>query len=535
VPIKNIFNSSDSKLNIFSLLAGLLIFISPFLHFYSINVLESVFNKTLFLKFSLFAITIIVALAVPVTFIVSHYLLRTAFYRLFPIFYVGFFSIFLILPFRYLLLNLSLPPYVKPIVICAIFVLLLLWMFFRLSKVREFHSVALIFALVLIVGPIVRIVNATLIVFDHGAKYSSDSNSAWVTKILKQRVNPAILPNIYFVVPDAYTSVAVLRDVLNFDNGPFIRELENRGLIHLPDSRSSYLNTIHTIASLLQADYPFTEDSPRYRSSDDLYPAILYRPQPPLAIKVARHLGYTVSIIGNFVADCGGPHVYCHEGYRQWIPYEIQQFFEMTPLLRLLRKINPTVAFSDVNSVDTISRARRYLSSPNRLKGPYFMLIHHMSPHPPFLYEADCRVRSGGLYDVVEGDKRAIRSGYLDNLQCTNKKLIEFVDYIAGADPSALIAIQADHGISGFYNGLTGAAFKDIPENVIRETVSVLSLVRVPEECRKWLRPDLNTVNTVRFLFSCAAGTEPVYLENKSYASFNTTHPDFGYVYRVRD
>lgn len=160
------------------------------------------------------------------------------------------------------------------------------------------------------------------------------------------------------------------------------------------------------------------------------------------------------------------------------------------------------------------------------------MLIHYGSPHSPYLFEADCRVRSTVEFDFKPDDDRSIPL-YLDSLQCTNKKLIEFADHIAEVDPTALIAIQADHGTWFGMQKAAGIPFKDVPVNAIRERLSVLSLIRVPDECRKWLRPDLNTVNTVRFLFGCATGTEPVYLENRSYMSFYEDNPDFGVVHRV--
>jgi hypothetical protein len=145
MPIRIFSHLRDSTLNKLSILTGLLIFTSPFLHFISVNVLESVFNKTLFLKFSLLAITAIVVLVVPSTFIVSRFLLRTEFYLLFPFFYAGFFLLFLFIPIRNLLLSHGLPPIVR--FIYAPFVFLILWIIFRLSKFKIFHLVALVFAL----------------------------------------------------------------------------------------------------------------------------------------------------------------------------------------------------------------------------------------------------------------------------------------------------------------------------------------------------------------------------------------------------
>lgn len=537
--IKNISQSSDSSLNRLSLLTGLLIFVSPFLHFISINFLESAFHIRVFLPFFLLAITTIILLVVPTTFIVSRFLLHAEFYRLIPVFYAGFICIFLSIHVRNLLLIIGAPSVVRSViyVIYAIFVVLLLWIIFRLSKIKEFYLVALVFALALNAVPLVQIANSAVISRDHGSIHSADYKGEGVVKLFKKSVSPIDLPNIYFIVPDSYTSVAVLHDTLSFDNKPFIQEMERRGFVHLPDSFSSYASTSLTLASLLQADYPITEDSPRYKTEEDFYPSLLYKFKPFQIVKEARHFGYTVSIISNYqTGNCGGPHVACDEGQSKFIPYEIQSFLEMTPLPRLLRKIKPRELLNDANSVDSIARTISYLSSANRPKSPYFMFIYHLPPHAPYVFEADCRIRSDVNLYLLDGNSSIPL--YLDNLQCTNNKLIELTDYIAGVDPTAIIAIQADHGIGYSMKRAAGKHFKDLPENVshdiIRDRKSVLSLVRVPDKCKKWLRPDLNSVNTVRFLFGCATGVEPAYLENRSYMSFYNDSPDYGLVYEVR-
>lgn len=531
-----IFSASrDSTLNKLSILTGLLIFISPFLHFISKNILESVFNKTLFLKFSLFVITTIIVSIITSTFIISRFLLHAEFYRLFPIFYAGYIYMFLSIYVRNLLLILGVPSVVRSF-IYAILVFLLLWVIFRLSKIKGFHLVALVFALALNAGPIVQIAYSAVISMDTGSIRSADYRGEWIAQILKKPVNPIDLPNIYFIVPDSYTSVAVLHDTLSFDDKPFIQEMEKRGFVHLFDSFSSYARTDLTLASLLQADYPVTEDSPRYRADEDFYPSLLYKSYSFQVAKAARHLGYIVSIIDSTLSGNCGPHVECDEGQSKFIPDEIQSFLEMTPLPRLLRKIKPSELLNDANNVDSIARSIRYLSSANRPKSPYFMFIHHLPPHAPYVFEADCRVRSNIDLYLLDGDSSIPL--YLDNLQCTNNKLIELSDYISIVDPTALIVIQADHGIGYSMLRAAGTHFKDLPENISRDIIhdrkSVLSLARVPDKCKKWLRLDLNSVNTVRFLFGCATGVEPLYLENRSYMSFYNDSPDYGLVYEVR-
>ncbi|MCH7831677.1 MAG: hypothetical protein IIC55_02285, partial [Proteobacteria bacterium] len=59
------------------------------------------------------------------------------------------------------------------------------------------------------------------------------------------------LPNVYFIIFDAYGRRDMLRKYLNYDNGAFLNALEKRGFVVLEKSRTNYPATFLSIAATL--------------------------------------------------------------------------------------------------------------------------------------------------------------------------------------------------------------------------------------------------------------------------------------------
>ena len=76
-------------------------------------------------------------------------------------------------------------------------------------------------------------------------------------------------PDIYYLIFDRYGSEETLANVFDFDNGPFVRFLEEKGFYVASDSHSNYLKTAPSVASSLNMEYlDFAADDPRVRRND---------------------------------------------------------------------------------------------------------------------------------------------------------------------------------------------------------------------------------------------------------------------------
>jgi hypothetical protein len=134
----------------------------------------------------------------------------------------------------------------------------------------------------------------------------------------------------------------------------------------------------------------------------------------------------------------------------------------------------------------------------------------------------------------LEGWGRAAQPQYLDNLSCTNRRLLELAAYLKDHDPQAIVVFQADHGSA--FTVDWSVPIDRWEDKAVRERTSIFSFIHAPENCQRWLRPDLNSVNTLRFVLGCAVGQEPRFVENDAYiASYpKKKAADYGKVRRVR-
>ena len=114
------------------------------------------------------------------------------------------------------------------------------------------------------------------------------------------------------------------------------------------------------------------------------------------------------------------------------------------------------------------------------------------------------------------------QTGYLDNLRCTNKQALDFVDWIIAERPDAIIVLQSDHGLNfgEFNNEVDDDRLPvDIGWNAFDGRAGILNAMRLPSACRQYLRPDITAVNTFRLVFSCLDGAQPEFMENRFFLS----------------
>ena len=132
------------------------------------------------------------------------------------------------------------------------------------------------------------------------------------------------------------------------------------------------------------------------------------------------------------------------------------------------------------------------------LDAPTFALVHQLNPHPPYLRDADCRIRDVSLSLAAWG-----RGGeYADATTCLFDRLTAAVDRILAASDDPVIIIQGDHGPR---LGLSAATTGQV-ELGGKQFLSAFSAMRLPDACRDAQVPDdLTLVNTFRIVTACLA------------------------------
>ena len=255
-------------------------------------------------------------------------------------------------------------------------------------------------------------------------------------------------PDVYFLVFDRYAGSETLERIYGFDNGPFLRALEERGFTVADDSWSSYFRTAPSLLSTLTMEYL---DGEVYRQEDE---------DPPTMAPIHRRLQGRLAVPATFKAL---GYEYIHIG-SWWNPtsrnvdadasinYESNSEFGSalvtTTALSLLHP--PEQTDEEPETLDRPELVRRHtLFELDRIEdavhraGPTFVFAHLMLPHPPYVFRED-----GSMTTADERRTVPPKELYRDQLRWTNQRILDFVDEAldvpAGEEP--VIILQADEG-----------------------------------------------------------------------------------------
>ena len=362
--------------------------------------------------------------------------------------------------------------------------------------------------------------------------------------------------NVYYVIADSYPSLKVLEEEFLWEADDFLVKLNKFGFYHAKNAFSSYNMTHLTLASIFDMDYMLDENSPKYSDHSSFYPSILNKLEEPNLIKITKSLGYEFYIFGNSWADCAGRIKRCIEEAKYYIPYYALIFLSNTPILLLYHKLFLPYLQADTKKEysytakvakqnDAIAKVLSHLRQSGIPDKASFMFIHHLAPHVPHILNPDCSIKEEvdirNNKNLKNENLNEVKKGFLDNLKCANRKIIEFADFITKNDPEAIVVFQGDHG----YGKLEMRGFEikrndfsrplqEWPAKWIRSRMSILNLLRVPDDCKQWLYPEINNINSVRLVLSCAIKQKPSFVKNKAYIGGAENNPDFGTVRRVQ-
>jgi hypothetical protein len=371
-----------------------------------------------------------------------------------------------------------------------------------LSAITVGLSVA---AIVLVVGPTVRIVN-----YENDHPLINASNPQLWPTALEKPVLPsgARRPDIYVLVPDDYARSDVLKKYFHYDNSGFISELEKRGFVMAKQSRSPYSDREMNIAAEVNLDYLSQLPGILGKTSQDVRPVrrlIEYN----RASRLLGSLGYRYIHLDTdeVTFAAGNPNISHVATPDSFMTLWLQQ--------SLLRKVGGWIGFNDGASNERFRKTIR--SEFSRLgdvpsqPGPKFVLFHTLMPHDPYIFGPHGENITFPDHSE-EGHTRKIGMRYYaKQARFVETKLLEAVDAIqARSKEPPVILIQADEGFE--------ANEKDWGEATVRDMrVKGIAALCLPGKGK--LRPPakLNTVNTLRFVFNSYLGTHYPLLRNASY------------------
>jgi hypothetical protein len=339
--------------------------------------------------------------------------------------------------------------------------------------------------------------------------------------------DPRRKSNVYYFILDGYNRNDVLKEYFGFDNAEFSSKLGKLGFFHASRSSANYPFTLLSVPAAMKMEYFFEEGEienwiglqnslARMMALTDpeRVPAFAEFKRRGYETIYAHHTGERVSSLRKY------PIVGDRDGGVSELNFEL---IKLTPALELLGTFGLALERLKYRFLQNPLTVLDQLPAVDR---PFFFLIHILSPHPPFTYEADCTPRRQIAHIFSPEDlqrQRAARADegfedlYLNQVRCLNARMIEAVERIIRQDPGAVIVIHSDHGYGKVLRSRVLHAMGDGERK--RARFGIQAYLRLPGIDRSWLYDSISPVNMVRLVLAYLDGDQaPRYLPDRSFA-----------------
>jgi hypothetical protein len=339
------------------------------------------------------------------------------------------------------------------------------------------------------------------------------------------------LPDIYYIILDAYGRADVLEEHFDFDNSEFLDSLRDLGFQIADCSHSNYAITTLSLGSSLNMSYLDAifqgADQPSIQALEQLAEDNLVR-------RTLRRLGYQVVSFetGYSITEWEDADWYFDlEPLPKWKLRGLNAFESLlvdTTLLRVLRDWEGDLPIRLPYFLDyAYSRHRQHilnvldhLPQVAEIPAPTFTMAHVLAPHDPFVFgphgENVANQETFSLKpDILREDKPEYTRGYTNQVRYVNSRILEVVRTILreSREPPIII-IQGDHGPK-----------RNMSSDFAR--LANLSAFYLPGEGAQALYSSITPVNIFRMIFDQYFGSDLPLLPDKSYLSKNSARFDF--------
>lgn len=372
------------------------------------------------------------------------------------------------------------------LVIWLIAAILLAVAVLRVGKVRELTIGAIVVALAMMFAPAAQLAA-------YYAQSVTEARMAVTGASIGAR-DAKRRPNVYWFVLDGYLRADVLMKQTGYDNTPFLEALKRRGFRVGSQSLSNHHSTMRSLSTTLSMDYylPVNE-----KLHPTMWTAKLQGFNPVVERFKSHGYRYVHAESGsiNLKTRCGGNEDRCVTGPDRGglgLSEAEVGLLKLTPFFPVIRRLYPDLLNMELADVRDVVKALG-----EQRDEPFFVFAHVLSPHTPNRYNKNCTRREHLEWNLVDKYLNPkVVEGYLIDITCLNKELLEGIDTILARDISdPLIIIQADHG-----------APVNEPRSLERNLLvefAILNVTRFPTGCGEQFHPSVSAVNTFRMVFSC--------------------------------
>jgi len=265
----------------------------------------------------------------------------------------------------------------------------------------------------------------------------------------------AALPDLQIVILDAYGRDDVIKSYYNYDNQPFLKELESKGFSVAKRSHANYTQTVLSVASMLN----FRPVDQLKKSTDvDLAGVVTNTVDSAILWQILRKHGHKIISIPsgtNLTAMPTADLTFASNA-------NIVMSYQVETALRLLIERTPLSLLSLIDETGVRTHRQqlrdvfRFWAMSTELTEPKATFVHVLAPHPPFVFDADGNPvqPNGRTYTLLDGKKLVeqigkdkYRAAYVAQLKAINTKVFSTISTIdAKPHRDTITVIVGDHG-----------------------------------------------------------------------------------------
>jgi len=384
------------------------------------------------------------------------------------------------------------------------------WIIFNAKDIEPITGIMNFIGLLLIVFPLISI---TTYYFRQSEIRNPDRHSE---KHIVNGLKTNQLPDVYFIVLDAYDRQDVLLTEFGYDNSNFIDGLKNLGFYVANCSRSNYQGTLNSFSSTLNMEYIQTLGKVRSNPTTGFRDTLIQKIKQSKVIENFKGMGYKLVAF-----DTGVPWTSLSNA-DEYLENTPDPLFEKTlrPFEALILQKSAAIIMAGGQSevfnefipqeysefsyhTTRIKNILKNLPIISNQAGPKIVFVHLVKPHFPYIFAPDGTMLQDTNYFSGEYGKgitdKYSREGYILQVEFVNNQMLPILaDIIKKSKNPPIIILEGDHGYKS-------------------DEFSNLEAYFVPSLAKDSLYPSITPVNSFRLIFNNIFGMGYPLLPDISY------------------
>ncbi len=335
------------------------------------------------------------------------------------------------------------------------------------------------------------------------------------------------MPDIYFIILDAYTRQDTLQTMYGYDNSEFVASVEDMGFYVAECSQSNYPETYYSLISTMNMEYVENSWGLSEITSDEKYASLLLNNNLRYFLE---EQGYNIVAFesGAYWSEFKDADYYLSfeessiKWLGDWAAVNVITDFEIllleTTLVRVLEDFDIFDSQFKVTEARYQNKRMIILYSLDQLRyvhnipGPKFVFAHVLSPHRPFIFGPNGE-------ELIPSDEPeddfAYEEGYTNQVTFINSQILPALkSIIRESKTPPIIILQGDHGPSTSYG--TSSEFRS----------TILNAYYLPGDGDMSLYPEFSPVNSFRVVLKHYFQADLDLLEDIHYDSLFTEDSD---------